>query len=248
MCEKHFYSWIHIHVCTVNECEKQYVVFHFSFEAGHVTDGQQVCPSQQQTQQPSQRPRFLALSQHHHQHPQLQGPYSHTNERVAQDSHPPPPSPQGLSFYYGQNCKGPDQQTSFTSTTHQPPALYQESQSYLHLPPHHNSYQPPQAQMLPDSHHALSAKHHGLDRQNSGSLSSPTMQGLCSSPLDRVSCGDYNPPHNQRDSSHCCLPPHHPIPGRRDLQQPSQPSSAMQWPTVLLDTTACSITLCKIIL
>lgn len=201
-----------------------------------MTDTQQMYQSQQHTQQSNQshsRPRFLALSQHHQSvHPQLQGPYSQT-ERDTQDSHPPPPSPQGLSFYYGQNSKGPDQQTPFTGTTHQPPALYQESQSYLHLPPHHNSYQPPQAQMLPESHHALSAKHHRLERQNSGSLSSPIMQGLCSSPLDRVSCGDYNPSQSQRDSSHCCLPPHHPVPGRRDLQQPSQPSNAMQWPTVL---------------
>ncbi|XP_062378335.1 transcriptional-regulating factor 1 isoform X1 [Sardina pilchardus] len=200
-------------------------------QAGHVTDGQQGYHSQQHSQQPNQslpRPRFLSLAQHHQSvHPQHQGAYLQTNEREAQDSHPPP-SPQALSFYYGQNCKGPDQQVSFTSTTHQPPALFQDSQSYLHLPSHHNSCQQPQAQVLADYQHGLSSKHHQFDRQNSGSLSSPTIQGLCSSPLDRVPCVDYNSTHNQRDS-HCCLPPHHPMPSRRELQQ-SQPSAAMQWP------------------
>ncbi|XP_031435576.1 transcriptional-regulating factor 1 isoform X2 [Clupea harengus] len=203
-------------------------------QAGHVTDAQQVYQSQHHPQHSSQghpRPRFLSLPQHHQSHhPQLQGSYFQPNEREVQDSHPPPPSPQPLPFYYGQNCKGLEQQISYPSTTHQPSSPFQESQSYLHLPPHHNSYQPPQAQVLVDSHHSLSSKHHGLDRQNSGSLNSPTIQGLCNNPFDRVTCVDYNS--SQRDSSHCCLPLHHPVTGRKKLQQ-SQSSTTMQWPQIV---------------
>ncbi|KAL2098841.1 hypothetical protein ACEWY4_005321 [Coilia grayii] len=203
-------------------------------QAGHVTEAQQMYHSQHHSQQPSQgfpRPRFLSLQGLHQSvHSQLQGSYLQPNERKAQDTHYPPPSPQP---FYGQNCKGLEQQISFTSVSHQPPSFFSESQPYLHLPPHQNSFQLPQAQMLADSHHALGSKHHRLDRQNSGSLSSPVAQGLsCSSPLDRVGCVDYSSAQSQRDSSHCCLPPHHPTSSRRDLQL-SHNSAAMQLPQII---------------